>query len=146
MRSAGRVLVVDDDPGVLRLVRDVLQGTGYMVDAAASVGGALDLLWREWEAQPDVILLDLSLPALDGQTFAELYALLPVRHAPLVLVTAAAAREASEYAARIGAQDVLLKPFDTEALLAAVHRAARRPAANEAHRAEGHDGRPAPAG
>src|SRR5687767_13216859 len=127
MRSAGRVLVVDDAPDVLELVRDVLQAAGYAVDAAASVGGALDFLWREWEAQPDVILLDLSLPALDGQTFAELYALLPVRHAPLVLVTAADARVASDRAARLGARDVLLKPFDSEALLTAVHSATRRP-------------------
>jgi CheY-like chemotaxis protein len=137
MRAAGRVLVVDDDAAFLETVRDALREVGYAVDTAASIGGALDLLWREWQDQPDVILLDLQLPLLDGRTFAELYALLPVRHASIVLVTGVDPNAAGEYAALVGAHDVLLKPFDTDALLAAVHRAGRAGAAESETHADG---------
>jgi CheY-like chemotaxis protein len=123
VRAAGRVLVVDDDLVILEIVRAALRDEGYIVDAAASVGSALDLLWRDWDNQPDVILLDLHLPAHDGRTFGELYALLPVRRAPVVLMTGADPAEAGDAAQVIGAAGVLLKPFALADLLTSVHRA-----------------------
>ncbi len=123
MRAAGVVLAIDDDPDYLAAVRAMLAEAGYLVDTSLSVGGAIDLLWRQWEAQPDVILLDLHLPLLDGRTFAELYAVLPVRHAPLVLVTGAHEQEAREYARLVGAAGLLPKPFDVDELLACIERA-----------------------
>lgn len=72
MRAAGRVLVVDDDLDFLEAVRALLRDEGYVVDAAASVGGALDQLWRDWDAQPDAVLLDLHLPDFDGRDFGGL--------------------------------------------------------------------------
>ncbi len=119
MRAAGRVLLIDDNPDYLAAVGDLLRDEGYTVDAAATTGGALDLLWRDWDQQPDVILLDLHLPLLDGRRFAELYRLLPVPHAPMVLVTGAA--EADPHA--LGATDVLHKPFTLDDLLTRLHRA-----------------------
>src|ERR687886_1453164 len=119
MRVAGRVLLMDDDPEYLAAVGDLLRDEGYVVDVAASTGGALDLLWRDWDQQPDVILLDLHLPRFDGRSFAELYRLLPVPHAPVVLVTGAA--EADPHA--VGATDVLHKPFALDDLLARLHHA-----------------------
>jgi CheY-like chemotaxis protein len=63
MRSAGRVLVVHDDPAVLEVLSQLLRAEGYAVATAADAGAALDGLWAAWDAQPDVILLDLLLPA-----------------------------------------------------------------------------------
>jgi twitching motility two-component system response regulator PilG len=123
MRVPGRILVIDDDQDYLLTVRDVLTEAGYSVDISSSVGAAIDLLWREWETQPDVILLDLWLPSLDGQTFLELYALLPVRHAPVVLVTGVDEEAAREHARMVGAVGHLCKPFGPDALLACVQAA-----------------------
>ena len=127
MRSAGRVLVVDDDPAILELVDAALRAEGYAVETAADAGTALDWLWATWDAQPDVILLDLQLPAVDGQTFAELYRALPVRHAPLVLMSGLP--EAAAVAQEVAARDVLRKPFDLDDLLERLRRAAQAPTA-----------------
>ena len=115
MRSAGRVLVVDDDPAILELLEGALRAEGYAVETAPDAGTALDRLWAAWDAQPDVILLDLRLPAVDGKTFAELDRALPVRHAPLVLMSALP--EAADVAPELAARDVLRKPFDLDELL-----------------------------
>jgi CheY-like chemotaxis protein len=123
MRAAGQVLVVDDDPDTVRLVRALLAELGYAVMSALSVGAALDGLWQAWDQQPDVILLDLSLPLHDGQTFADLYALLPVPRAPIVLLTGAQAEVVQQAAVRTQAVAVLHKPFSLDELLAALHLA-----------------------
>ena len=86
--TGGRVLVVDDDEVVRDFVGAALRAEGYAVAAAPDAGAALDLLWAAWEDQPDVILLDLLLPAVDGRGFTGLYRELPVRHAPIVLMSA----------------------------------------------------------
>jgi CheY-like chemotaxis protein len=122
MRIAGRVLLIDDNPDYLAAVGDLLRDEGYVVDAATTTGGALDLLWRDWDQQPDVILLDLHLPRFDGRSFAELYRLLPVPHAPVVLVTGAAKADPQA----IGATDVLRKPFALDDLLTCLHRVTHR--------------------
>jgi CheY-like chemotaxis protein len=125
IRAAGgrRVLVVDDDAAVRDLLRDALRVEGYAVATAPDAGTALDLLWAEWERQPAVILLDLLLPAVDGMTFTELYRELPVRHAPVVLMSGLPAAEA--VASEAGVEAVLRKPFDLDLLLATVARHAR---------------------
>ena len=84
---------------------------------------ARDRLWAAWEDQPDVILLDLSLPTVDGRGFTDLYRELPVPHAPIVLLSAAA--ELERIAAETGAAAGLRKPFDPDELLATVGRYAR---------------------
>jgi CheY-like chemotaxis protein len=66
----------------------------------------------------------LHLPALGGDTFAALYRLLPVRHAPIVLVTGdARADEQAQVMSEIQATAVLYKPFEVDGLLACLHRA-----------------------
>jgi DNA-binding response OmpR family regulator len=126
VRSAGRVLVVDDDPAILELLEAALRAEGYAVETAPDAGTALDRLWAAWDAQPDVILLDLRLPAVDGKAFAELYRALPVRHAPLVLLSGLP--EAADVAPEIGARDVLRKPFALDELLERLRRAAQEAA------------------
>jgi DNA-binding response OmpR family regulator len=123
------VLVVDDDETVRDFLGDALRGAGYAVEAAPAAGVALDLLWAAWGDQPDVILLDLLLPTVDGRSFTGLYRELPVPHAPIVLTGAGA--ELERIAAETGAAAGVRKPFDLDELLATVarhaHPAASRP-------------------
>ena len=121
--TGGSVLVVDDDEFVRDFVGGALRAEGYAVAAAPDAGAALDLLWASWEHQPDVILLDLLLPAVDGRGYTDLYRQLPVRHAPIVLMSAL--DELEQIAAETGAAAGLRKPFDLDVLLATVARYAR---------------------
>jgi GAF domain-containing protein/CheY-like chemotaxis protein len=82
----GRLLVVDDDPAMIELVRQLLAGSGLDVMASADGGAALDMIARE---RPDAVLLDLMLPGLDG--FAVIDALRRQangRDLPIVVLTA----------------------------------------------------------
>ena len=82
MRLPGTVLVVDDDAAVLDLLQEALRDEGYSVIAADNAGDALDTLMSLWDRQPDAILLDIQMPTVGGQGFAELYRLLPVPPGP----------------------------------------------------------------
>lgn len=110
-RSA-RVLVVDDDKGIREFVRTVLADEGYDVTEATDGQQALD---RVAQRRPDVILLDMRMPVMDGWEFARTYRQRPGPHAPIVIVTAAldVAKDAKE----IGADGFLAKPFQLDDLL-----------------------------
>ena len=123
VRAAGQVLVVQDDAADLDAISYALQGDGYSVIAAGSAGGALDTVMNLWERQPDAILLDAQLSDAGGQDFAELYRLLPVRHAPIILLSAPADdTAAAEVTGRIQAHHTLVKPFKLDDLLSRLHR------------------------
>lgn len=122
----GYVLVVDDD----RLIRDCIATTlddeGYGVATAAHGAAALAELarqWREERRQPDLILLDMRMPVMDGWAFATSYHQMAVPHAPIVVVTAA--QDAAARAAQIAADGVLAKPFDLDDLVNIVGRTVR---------------------
>ncbi len=119
--TAGSVLVVDDDAGIRELLRTILAGAGYAVHTAMDGGEALRLFR---EHHPDVILLDLHMPGVDGWGFARAYQKEPGPHAPVVIITAA--QDAQRSAAEIGAVGHLAKPFDLGELLAVVERFAGR--------------------
>jgi CheY-like chemotaxis protein len=119
--------VIDDDERVVSFVAEALKDEGYEVWAAGNGAAALDLLWQSWERQPDVILLDLRMPSVDGRQFVEAYRVLPVRQAPIVVMTAA--RRAEDRAAEVHAAAVLPKPFELGDLLEQVYRLRRATAA-----------------
>ncbi len=122
VRAAGQVLVVQDDAAGLDAIRYALQRDGYSVIAAGSAGGALDTVMNLWERQPDAILLDAQLSDAGGQDFAELYRLLPVRHAPIILLSAPADDAAAEVTGRIQAHHTLVRPFKLDDLLSRLHQ------------------------
>jgi two-component system chemotaxis response regulator CheY len=120
MRTEGRsarVLVVDDDKGIREFVRTVLSDEGYDVAEATDGQQALD---RVAQRRPDVILLDMRMPVMDGWEFARTYRERPGPHAPIVIVTAAldVAKDAKE----IGANGFLAKPFQLDDLLQLVQQ------------------------
>ncbi len=112
-----RVLVVDDDEGILGFIREILTDEGYEVVEAIDGAEALDRARRQ---RPDLILLDMRMPAMDGWEFAEAYRSAPGPHAPIIVMTAA--RDAADIAADIHAQGYLAKPFTLDRLLSVVER------------------------
>jgi CheY-like chemotaxis protein len=129
MRAAGRVLVIDDDPTFLATVQDLLIAERYIVNGATTVGAALDLLWQDWAQQPDAILLAGHLSAVNGEPFTELYHVLPVPHAPVLLVrgetTVDEEATASEAAPDGNPGGDLQKPVTRADVLACLQRACR---------------------
>jgi two-component system chemotaxis response regulator CheY len=93
----------------------VLDGEGYEVLTATNGIKALVLLEED---RPDLILLDMKMPGMDGWEFARRYAELPDPKPPIVVVTAA--QDASRRAAEIAAQGYLAKPFGIDDLLAVI--------------------------
>lgn len=120
--SPARVLVVEDTPQIAELVTSALRFEGYDVD---SVGDGALALERIASWQPQLVLLDVMLPGLDG--FAVQRALASVDRAPAVIVVSA--RDATVDMVRgldLGAEDYIAKPFKIEELLARVRVVLRR--------------------
>jgi len=126
MSTLAKVLVVDDEPHIRRLLHGTLTRAGYEIVEAGAARQAMEQLET---ARPDVVLLDLGLPDRDGM---ELVPLIRQRSEAAVLVVSA--RDATDEkvaALDLGAIDYVTKPFDTEELLARLRVALRsRLAAN----------------
>ena len=112
-----RILVVDDDTSIRSFVEMALDGEGYAVATATNGAQALAVTGQ---LQPDLILLDMRMPIMDGWTFARAYRDKPGPHAPIVVITAAT--DAGERAREIQADGYLGKPFDLDELLGLVSR------------------------
>jgi two-component system, chemotaxis family, chemotaxis protein CheY len=113
-----RVLVVDDDASIRELLSTALADDGYEVVPASNGQDALSVCER-W--RPDVIVLDLMMPVMDGWTFAK--RLREKKH-QIPIVVLSAANDLMRHAASLGAADVVGKPFDLDQLLPKVARAA----------------------
>ncbi|HZT05527.1 MAG TPA: response regulator [Chloroflexota bacterium] len=114
-RRAPLVLVVDDDPSNVKLIRLELELAGYRI-AAASDG--VEGIQTAVSLQPDLIFLDLSMPIMDGfQTVGALKSQDSTRAIPVVILTASTERADRLRALELGADDFLTKPFDPAELL-----------------------------
>ena len=121
--SGGTILVAEDSAVIRALLRVQLAEQGYRVVEAADGVEALD---RCREAKPDVILLDVEMPRLDGfGALAELKADPSLESIPVVFITARVTAEHAAEGLRRGAHDYLRKPFEAAELAARVHAAMR---------------------
>jgi CheY-like chemotaxis protein len=111
------VLVVDDDPDILDAICDILQAEGYRVERARH---GLEALERVAARRPDLILLDLMMPVMDGVAFAQ--ALRDRKMDDGLPIVVISADGNPQRAAAVGARVYLAKPFDIDALLGAVSR------------------------
>lgn len=126
-----KVLVVDDDDDMCRLLEMNLRLEGFKTGVAANGEEALEAIVEE---RPDIVLLDVMMPVLDGHDV--LRRLNPAGPAPRVIfVTARAADEAQLQGWELGCDDYITKPFDLDDLIERIREVAGRSAAeNEAHR------------
>lgn len=122
-----RVLVVDDEPAIRRLLRQTLERAGHTVIEAADARAALAAVAHDG---PDAVLLDLGLPGRDGLELVPVIARDPA--IALVVVSARDATDDKVAALDLGADDYVTKPFDSEELLARLRVALRRSDAGSA--------------
>ncbi len=127
--SSATVLVVEDDPDIQRLVRLLLERAGYAVRGASDGHEALRVLFSQ---RPDLVLLDIGLPGLDGWQVLE--RVRELSDVPVVMLTAQGDELDKVRGLRAGADDFVTKPFGRQELVARVEallRRRRRAAADE---------------
>jgi two-component system KDP operon response regulator KdpE len=123
MAKGARILVVDDEPGIVRAVQANLSAHGFQVDTADTGSAAIESYGLR---RPDVIILDLGLPDMDGTDV--------IRHVratsstPIVVLSVRGAEREKVGALDLGADDYLTKPFGIDELLARVRVALRHAA------------------
>lgn len=120
-RMTQLILVVDDEPRVARLARDYLEGNGYRVVIAADGPAGLAAARRE---KPDLIVLDLMLPGMDGREVCRV--LRRESDVPIIMLTALFEEIDQVTGLEIGADDYITKPFSGRALVARVRALLRR--------------------
>jgi len=107
-RKPARILVVDDDDSVVHLMQEYFVRAGYRVDFAQHGGDALTLIQHD---PPDVVLLDITMPGMNGgeglQRIAPLHAALPV-----IIVTARSDQALAQQTRTLGAFEFVTKPFE----------------------------------
>src|SRR4051794_24301826 len=118
---SGRVLVVEDEPDARELLRRVLERHGLEVMESADASSAMRMLFGE---RPDLVLLDLGLPDVDGS--ALIARIRELTDIPLIVVTGQIGEDTTVESLRAGADDYVVKPFGVQELLARVEALLRR--------------------
>jgi two-component system KDP operon response regulator KdpE len=129
MNDKPRILVVDDEPQLTRVLRTGLKSRGYDVRAAAD-GVAGFETFSDW--LPDLVITDLAMPNMDGLEFCR--QVRAISQVPIIILSAKGEEKIKVEALDIGADDFVTKPFGIDELLARVRASLRRanaPAINE---------------
>jgi len=117
---AERLLVIDDEPNMLRLLKTILMDkTGYAVITTNNPLEVQSLLLQE---RFDLVITDLKMPLVDGLDLIDIIKEIDV-HLPIIIITAYGTGEIAEEAVKKGAYDFIVKPFRKEAILIAIKRA-----------------------
>jgi two-component system, OmpR family, KDP operon response regulator KdpE len=116
-----RILIVDDEPAILRFLRATLESQGYVVSVAGNARTSLDMVRR---SAPDLLVLDLGLPDMDG-----LEVIKRIRDGgvslPIIVLSSRENESAKVKALDLGADDYVTKPFGVDELLARIRMAQR---------------------
>jgi two-component system, OmpR family, KDP operon response regulator KdpE len=135
-RSLLRILVVDDEPAILRFLRASLESQGYIVTTAANARTALDMVKRH---TADLVVLDLGLPDVDGLDVVS-----QIRDGgetlPIIILSSRENESAKVKALDLGADDYVTKPFGIDELLARIRAAQRHRLQQEGERPLFHAG------
>jgi len=115
------ILVVDDEPKIVKLARDYLEKSGFRVIAAGDGHAAISTARRD---KPDLIVLDLMLPGMDGLDVCR--ALRRESDVPIIMLTARSEESDQLIGLELGADDYITKPFSPRALVARVRAVLRR--------------------
>ncbi|HEX8993260.1 MAG TPA: response regulator transcription factor [Anaerolineales bacterium] len=115
------IMVVDDEKRLVSLVQSYLNQAGYHVVTAFNGREALGVAERE---KPDLIILDLMMPEMDGHEFVETYR--RRHHTPIIMLTARVEEESEVIGLDLGADDYVTKPFRPRELMARVRAVLRR--------------------
>lgn len=115
-----RILVVDDEPDIRELVREILEDEGYAVDVAQDGESARAAFARR---SPDLVLLDIWMPDIDGITLLKEWSDSGALNAPVVMISGHGTLETAVEATRLGAHDFIQKPLSLAKLLATVRQA-----------------------
>jgi DNA-binding response OmpR family regulator len=121
MPNVARILVVDDEPKIVQLVRDYLERAGFAVSTARDGNEAL---MRAHSERPDLIVLDLGLPGLDGLEVTR--RLRRDSGVPIIMLTARHEETDKVVGLELGADDYVTKPFSPRELAARVRAVLRR--------------------
>ena len=116
-----RILIVDDEPNIVATVSPLLRARGYDVSSASSGRGGLEALDRD---KPDLVVLDLGLPDVDGIDVCR--KMRQASNVPIVVLSARGGEGDKVAALDAGADDYVTKPFGPEELLARIRAALRR--------------------
>jgi DNA-binding response OmpR family regulator len=127
MPDVARILVVDDEPKIVQLVRDYLERAGFAVSTARD---GTEALMRARQERPDLIVLDLGLPELDGLEVTR--RLRRDSGVPIIMLTARHEETDKVVGLELGADDYVTKPFSPRELEARVRAVLRRQAAGAA--------------
>jgi CheY-like chemotaxis protein len=122
--SKPRVLVIDDDEDIRETLRAVLEDQGFAVDCASNGLEGLDMLLRA-ESNPALILLDLTMPEMDGWAFRQEQRKVP-RLAQIPVVLFSGHLDAAQAAQSLNAAAMMTKPLRLEGLVTLVDQLARR--------------------
>ena len=115
-----RILVVEDQPDSRRIIRDMVAGTDYEITEAENGEEALAAIAKQ---RPDLILMDIQLPIMDGYTATRLIKTDPaLRSIPIIAVTSYALAVEEKKARAAGCDDYVTKPFSPRQLLAKIRQ------------------------
>jgi chemosensory pili system protein ChpA (sensor histidine kinase/response regulator) len=116
------ILVVDDSPSVRRVLATLIKGAGWNPRVAKDGLDALELL-QAANARPDVVLLDIEMPRMDGyELAANLRSQAVYRNVPIVMLTSRARDKHRKRAFEVGANDYVVKPYQDEHLLGVIRK------------------------
>ena len=118
---SARILIADDEPNILMLTSQILEGAGDTILKATNGQEAIEMAMSE---KPDLILLDIRMPFFSGFWFCDAFKQRPqTKNIPVVVISALTGEEDIQKAFRMGAVGYVKKPFQSEELLETIAKA-----------------------